>query len=116
MDPIIAYLKNSELPEEKTKAHILRLKASHSVLYDDKLYRRGYLMPLWKYVLPTEEKIIMWEIHEGIDLIGRLPKGRGSVQYVVVTVDYFTKWVQVVALVSVTPAKIKEFIYKNIVC
>ena len=27
----------------------------------------------------------------GIDLIGWLPKGRGSVQYAVVVVDYFTK-------------------------
>ena len=27
----------------------------------------------------------------GIDLIGWLPKGRGSVQYVIVVVDYFTK-------------------------
>ena len=26
-----------------------------------------------------------------IDLIGQLPKGRGSVQYAIVAVDYFTK-------------------------
>ena len=52
----------------------------------------------------------------GIDLIGRLLKGRDSVQYTVVAVDYFTKWVEVKALVSITPAKIKEFIYRNIVC
>ena len=30
-------------------------------------------------------------------------------------VDYFTKWVETEALASITPAKIKEFIYKNIV-
>ena len=30
----------------------------------------------------------------GIDLIGQFPKGRGSVQYAVVAVDYFTKWVK----------------------
>ena len=65
MDPIIAYLKNSELPEEKMEARILQLKAAHYVLYDDKLYRRGYSMPLLKCVLPTEAKNIMWEIHEG---------------------------------------------------
>ena len=52
----------------------------------------------------------------GIDLIGRLPKGTGSVQYVVVAVDYFTKWVEVETLASITPAKIKEFVYRNIVC
>ena len=52
----------------------------------------------------------------GISLIGQLPKGKGSVQYAVVTVDYFTKWVEVEELTSITPAKIKEFVYKNIVC
>ena len=51
-----------------------------------------------------------------IDLIGRLSKGRSSVQYAVMAIDYFTKWVEVEALVSITPTKIKEFVYKNIVC
>ena len=31
-------------------------------------------------------------------------------------IDYFTKWVEAEALVSIILAKIKEFIYKNIVC
>ena len=31
-------------------------------------------------------------------------------------VDYFTKRVKAEALASITPAKIKEFVYKNIVC
>ena len=65
MDPIIAYLKNNELPEEKTKAHILRLKATCYMLYDEKLYKRGYSMPFLKCVLPMEVNNIIWEIHEG---------------------------------------------------
>ena len=52
----------------------------------------------------------------GIDLIGQLPKERGSIQYVVVAMDYFTKCVEAEVLISITPAKIKEFVYKNIVC
>ena len=65
MDPIIAYLKNSELPKEKIEAHILRLKAARYVLYDDKWYRRAYSMPFLKCILPMEVKNIMWEIHDG---------------------------------------------------
>ena len=64
MDPIIDYLKNAELLEEKTEARILRLTTARYVLYDDKLYRRGYSMPLLKYVLPIKAKNIIWEIHE----------------------------------------------------
>ena len=74
MDPIIAYLKNGELPEEKMEARILQLKAARYVLYDDKLYRRGYSMPLLKCVLPTKAKNIMWEIHE--DTCGNHAEGQ----------------------------------------
>ena len=65
MDPIISYLYSGELPEEKTEAHILQLKVARYVLYDNKLYRRGYLVPLLKFVLLMEAKNIIWEIHEG---------------------------------------------------
>ena len=44
MDPIVAYLKTGEQPEEKTETRILRLNAALYVLYDDKLYKRGYSM------------------------------------------------------------------------
>ena len=65
MDPIVAYLKTGEQPEDKTKAQIIRLKVAQYVLYDDKLYRRGYYMPLLKYATPSKEKYITREIHEG---------------------------------------------------
>ena len=65
MDPIVAYLKIGEQPEDKTESHILWLKATRYVLYNDKLYRRGYFMPLLKCVTPSEAKYIMREIHEG---------------------------------------------------
>ena len=35
------------------------------MLYDDKLYKRGYSIQLLKCVLPTEAKNNMWEFHEG---------------------------------------------------
>ena len=65
MDPIITYLKNGEMPKEETEAGILRLKVALYMLYDDKLCKKGYPMPLLKCVLPTEVENIMWEIHEG---------------------------------------------------
>ena len=53
----------------------------------------------------------IWEI----DLIGRVHKGIGSVKYAVLAINYFTKWIEAKALASITPTKIKEFIYKNII-
>ena len=53
MEPIVAYLKTGERPEDKTEGQILRLKAAHYVLYNNKLYKRGYSMPLLKCVTPS---------------------------------------------------------------
>ena len=66
MDFIISYLRNDKLAEGKMEARILPLKAARYVLYDDKICRRGYLMPLLKCIPPTEAEYIMREIHEGI--------------------------------------------------
>ena len=57
--------KNWQALEDRTEAQILRLKVAHDVLYDDKLYRRGYCIPLLKCVTPLEAKYIMRVIHEG---------------------------------------------------
>ena len=35
-------------------------------------------------------------------------------QYAIVAVDYFTKWVEAEVLASITPEKIKEFVYKTL--
>ena len=66
MDPIVAYLKTSEFPENKTEARILRMKVAHYVIYDDKLYKRCYLMSLLKCATPLEADYITREIQEGI--------------------------------------------------
>ena len=38
MTPIIQYLKDGQLLEDKSKARLLRLKAARYILYDDRLY------------------------------------------------------------------------------
>ena len=63
---IVVYLKNDKVPEGKTEARILSLKAARYVLYDDKLYQKGYRILLLMCMPPSEAKYIMREIHEGI--------------------------------------------------
>ena len=50
MTPIVQYLKDGVLLEDKRKARLLRLKAARYTLYDDKLYKIGFSTPLLKYV------------------------------------------------------------------
>ena len=45
----------------------------------------------------------------GLDIIGPLPQGKRQVKFLIVVIDYFTKWVE-------TEAKVQNFMWKNIVC
>ena len=51
-----------------------------------------------------------------IDIVGKLPLVRGNLKYVVVIVDYFTKYVEAKALSTITADKIIRFVYHTIFC
>ena len=52
----------------------------------------------------------------GIDIVGPLPLGKGQVKFLLVAIDYFTKWVEAEALATITKARIQNFVWKNIIC
>ena len=52
----------------------------------------------------------------GIDIVGPLPLGKGQVKFLLVAIDYFTKWVQVEALTTIMESRIQSFVWKNIIC
>ena len=52
----------------------------------------------------------------GIDIMGPLPRGKKQVKFLVVVIDYFTKWVEAKPLAVITEAKIQHFVWKNLVC
>ena len=52
----------------------------------------------------------------GIDIVGPLNEtGRGN-KYIVVAVDYFTKWVEAKALKEATANEVTEFLWEDIIC
>ena len=52
----------------------------------------------------------------GIDIMGPLPSGKKQVKFLVVAIDYFTKWVEAEPLAIIMEAKIQHFVWKNLVC
>ena len=70
--------------------------------------------------LPTERLTTItspWPFAQwGINIIGPLPLGKGQVKFLLVAIDYFTKWVEAEALATITEAKIQRFVWKNIIC
>jgi hypothetical protein len=52
----------------------------------------------------------------GLDLLGPLPLAQGNLKYVVVAVEYFSKWIEAKPLATITSATVYKFFWQNIVC
>ena len=51
-----------------------------------------------------------------INIIGPLPLGKRQVKFLLVAIDYFTKWVEAEPLAVINENKIQTFVWKNIIC
>ena len=65
MTPIVIYLKDGRLPEDKDEAKRLRIKAAKYVLIDEVLYKRGFSQPYLRCLAPNESNYLLREVHEG---------------------------------------------------
>lgn len=52
----------------------------------------------------------------GIVVMGPLSQGKKQVKFLLVAIDYFTKWVEVKALSTIMEVRIQNFVWKNRVC
>jgi hypothetical protein len=58
-----------------------------------------------------------WSLQRwGLDLLGPLPPAQGNLKYVVVAVEYFSKWIKVKSLATITSVTVQKFFWQNIVC
>ena len=68
----------------------------------------------------TEELTIMtapWPFTQwGLDIMGQFPTAIRQLKFVVVGIDYFTKWVEAEALATITEKNVQSFVWKNIIC
>nr|XP_009387619.1 PREDICTED: uncharacterized protein LOC103974492 [Musa acuminata subsp. malaccensis] len=51
----------------------------------------------------------------GLDLLGPFPPAYGQRKYIIVGVDYFTKWVEAEPLATITEHQMEKFVWKNLV-
>ena len=52
----------------------------------------------------------------GLDILGPLPIGKGQCKFIIVTIDYFTKWDEAEPLATITEQKIHNFVWRTIIC
>ncbi|GJX49470.1 reverse transcriptase domain-containing protein [Tanacetum coccineum] len=58
-----------------------------------------------------------WPFYKwGIDIAGPFPEGPGKVKFLIVAIDYFTKWIEAKPVATITGNQIKKFVWDNIVC
>nr|GEZ39905.1 reverse transcriptase domain-containing protein [Tanacetum cinerariifolium] len=58
-----------------------------------------------------------WPFYKwGIDIAGPFSEGPGKVKFLIVEMDYFTKWVEAKAVATITGGQVKKFVWDNIVC
>ncbi|MCO5613237.1 hypothetical protein L7F22_067513 [Adiantum nelumboides] len=52
----------------------------------------------------------------GIDAIGPLPMAQSGKQYIIVGVDYMTRWAEAAATTHITAKEVAKFVFENICC
>ncbi|GJR88126.1 reverse transcriptase domain-containing protein [Tanacetum coccineum] len=113
------------LPNDPQKVRKLRIKAPLYRMIDDKLYHRSYLSSWLRCVGSVQARSIIQEIHQGscemlagprIDIIRPLPIAPRGARFLVMAIDYFTKWVEAKPLVSKTGKHMGKFVWEHIMC
>ncbi|KAI3682300.1 hypothetical protein L1987_82190 [Smallanthus sonchifolius] len=182
MTPIIQFLTNGTLPDDRAEARKIRTKALQYEIEQGCLYRKSYLGPLLRCLDEEEANYVIREIHFGIcgihagprmvvakamgagyywpgmhksaieeiqkcescqkhapmchqppnemvpvtaawpfqkwamDIVGPFPEAQGKIKFLIVAIDYFTKWVEAKALASITGIQVKKFVWEGIIC
>ncbi|XP_024028926.1 uncharacterized protein LOC112093843 [Morus notabilis] len=73
-DPIIRYLLDGELPEDKQQAKRLRYQASRFTMHDVILYRRGFSTPLLRCLDEEEAKRVLSKSNGQVEVVNKIIK------------------------------------------
>ncbi|KAL2226629.1 UNVERIFIED_CONTAM: Gag-Pol polyprotein [Sesamum indicum] len=52
----------------------------------------------------------------GIDIVGPFPPAQAQKKFIIVAVEYFSKWVKAEAVAKISEKEVINFIWKNIIC
>ncbi|XP_071740050.1 uncharacterized protein [Rutidosis leptorrhynchoides] len=81
----------------------------------DACQRHGTIQRLPKYDLISVSSA--WPFCKwAIDIVGPFPRSVENAKFLVVAIDFFSKWVEVKVLAKITGENIKKFVWNDIVC
>ncbi|GKA87658.1 reverse transcriptase domain-containing protein [Tanacetum coccineum] len=121
MTPIVRCLEQGVWPKDKNEARC-PLQANYVIreihmgscgmhvgpqAVVRKAIRQGYYWPTMHEDAKEE-----W----GMDILRPLPPARGGAKFVIVAIDYFTKWIEAKPLVKITGKEVIRFVMDSIIC
>nr|XP_023874648.1 uncharacterized protein LOC111987173 [Quercus suber] len=134
INPIIDFLVDDRLPSDEKEGIRIRRAAPRYWLAEDRtLYQRSFGGPYLLCLRPEKVGELLAELHSrpaghlnpissswpfarwGLDIIGPFPRATGGRKFVLVAVDYFTKWAEADALANIQDVEVKKFLWKNII-
>ncbi|KAK0573318.1 hypothetical protein LWI29_006353 [Acer saccharum] len=65
MTPIMKFLQDGALPEEKSASLRVRRQSPRYLLINRVLYRRGYSLPYLRCIAPPQTDLVLQEVHGG---------------------------------------------------
>nr|KYP61843.1 Pol polyprotein [Cajanus cajan] len=51
-----------------------------------------------------------------MDILGPFPPAKDQLKFLLVAIDYFTKWIEACPLAKITTKNVRKFTWKNIIC
>ncbi|XP_071694275.1 uncharacterized protein [Rutidosis leptorrhynchoides] len=142
MEPILQYIRNDTLPSDSREARLVRERAPMYIIQNGILYRKSYCGPMMRCVGLIEAEMIVDEVHNGVcalhstyktiaakimrmgyfwpslyrDVAKIVKRWPGNVKFLIVAIDYFTKWVEAKAVRTITGVQVRNFVWEYIVC
>nr|GEU35830.1 reverse transcriptase domain-containing protein [Tanacetum cinerariifolium] len=117
--PIVHCLADGAWPIGKDERRALVMKINQDarkVTQKCDLWQVHALVPRHPKTLMTSI-IAPWPFYQwGMDIHGPLPQASRKLKFVIVAIDYFTKWIEANPLARITSKDVKKFVWENIVC
>ncbi|GJW06148.1 reverse transcriptase domain-containing protein [Tanacetum coccineum] len=113
MTPIMEYLKDGTLPDDRKEASKLRIKARQYELLEGVLYKRSFLKP-WLSMHVRPRSVVAKAMRLGYYWPTMHRDARDMIHKF--AMDYFTKWIEAKVVVTISGSQVKKFVWDNIVC
>nr|XP_025678358.1 uncharacterized protein LOC112778234 [Arachis hypogaea] len=138
LDPITNFLELGKLPDEEKAAKTLRREAARYAIIQGQLFRKGLSQPLLKCLHPDQTDYVLREVHEGCcghhiggKALARMLIRAGyywpsmmkdsrefvrkCVKYLIVAIDYYTKWIEAEPLASISSSNCRKFMWRQVI-